>query len=209
MKKFLKILLISLMMIVIVLMFNKKVLGYAHSSHSSHSVHSSHSTPHSTTSHSTPKTTTKSSTSSSKSKTITGYKSGTGKTYTKPKTYTSKYNSSNIKTEITNTNPTKYSSYSSTNIFRPNFWTAMWAFKCMENNNKEVTEQDIVKELEERGYNEEEIQEILKEGEEAKQAEKEEKDKNNKICTKLLIIFGIIALAIIVIFLLAAIFGGF
>ena len=93
---------------------------------------------------STPKTTTHSSTHSSTK--VTG-----AKTYTTPKSFTSKYNSSNIKTEKVNPNPEAYKNFSTTNIFQPNFWTAMWAFQCI-NNNGQATEQDIAKELEERGY---------------------------------------------------------
>lgn len=125
---------------------------------------------------------------SSKS-TVTG-----AKTYTTPKNFTSKYNTSNIKTEKVQ-EASNYSSYSATNMFRPNFWTAMWVFACMNNNSTAVTEQDIAKELEERGYTQEEIQDILKEGEEAKQAQ-EEQDKQDT--TVLFWIIGIIVAVIIV-----------
>ena len=119
--------------------------------------------------------------------------SGT-KTYTTPKNFTSKYNSSNIKTEKVNSNPEVYKNFSSTNIFRPNFWTAMWAFQCI-NNNGEATEQDIAKELEERGYTEEEIKEILNEGEEAKRQVEEEEKNNTKIA---IIIVAVIIVLIII-----------
>lgn len=135
-----------------------------------------------------PKTTTHSSTK------ITG-----AKTYTTPKNFTSKYNSSNIKTEKVNPNPEVYKNFSTTNIFRPNFWTAMWAFQCI-NNNGEATEQDIAKELEERGYTEEEIKEILAEGEEAKKQVVEE-EKNN---TKIAIIICVVLVAIIIIGIILA-----
>lgn len=142
---------------------------------------------------STPKTTTHSSSTHSSTK-ITG-----AKTYTTPKNFTSKYNSSNIKTEKVNPNPEAYKSFSTTNIFRPNFWTAMWAFQCI-NNNGEATEQDIAKELEERGYTEEEIKEILTEGEEAKKQVEEEEKNNTKIA---IIIFAIIVVLIIIAIILA------
>lgn len=97
--------------------------------------------------------------SSSVKSTSSSAKSSTGQKSTTPK-----YNSSNIKTEKINDNPTYYKNYSSTNIFTPNFWMAMWAFQCTHNNTKQVSEQDIAKELEERGYTQEEIKEILAEG---------------------------------------------
>lgn len=78
------------------------------------------------------------------------------KTYTTPP---------NIKTSKVQ-EASNYHNYSSTNVFRPNFWTAMWAFQCMHDNTEEVTEQDIAKELEERGYTQEEIDKILAEGRE-------------------------------------------
>lgn len=133
------------------------VYAKAHSS-----AHSSHSSTHSTT-HST--------------KSITGAKSTPGKTYTTPKSFTSKYNSSNIKTNKVVENPNNYTKYSVSNTFRPNFWTAMWAFQCMHDNTEEVTEQDIAKELEERGYTEDEINEIIQDGENAKQLQSEEEKK--------------------------------
>lgn len=184
-------------LILTIILFSMAIPVYAKAT-----VHvTTHSTPHisthSTTTHSSSSHSTTSS--GSKSRTITGAKSySTPKTYTAPKTYTSKYNSSNIKTQTVNTNPTHFSSYSSTNIFRPNFWTAMWAFNCMKDNgndnSKEVTEQDIAKELEERGYSQDEINEILKDGEKAK----EEINKENE---KFAIIIPIIAIGIFVIFI--------
>ena len=140
--------------------------------------------------HSSAHVSSKSSSSTSKT-TVSG-----AKTYTTPKSFTSKYNSSNIKTEKVVSEPKNYTNYSTNNIFRPNFWTAMWAFQCMNNNSKEVTEQDIAKELEERGYSQEEIQEILKEGEATKQAEDKQNEENNKIVAY--IIAGIIAVIIII-----------
>ena len=143
---------------------------------------------------STPRTSTHSSTHSSTK--ITGTK-----TYTTPKNFTSKYNSSNIKTEKVNPNPEAYKSFSTTNIFRPNFWTAMWAFQCI-NNNGQATEQDIAKELEERGYTEEEIKEILAEGEEAKKQAEEEEKNNTKIA---IIIFAVLVAICIVGLILATV----
>ena len=136
---------------------------------------------------STSKTSTHSSTHSSTK--ITG-----AKTYTTPKNFTSKYNSSNIKTEKVNPNPQHYKNFSTTNIFQPNFWTAMWAFQCISDNG-EATEQDIAKELEERGYTEEEIKEILAEGEEAKKQVEEEEKNNNKIA---IIIFAVVGVLIVI-----------
>lgn len=153
------------------------------------SVHSSVRSTHKTTTHSS----THSSSTHSSTK-VTG-----AKTYTTPKNFTSKYNSSNIKTEKVNPNPEAYKSFSTTNIFRPNFWTAMWAFQCI-NNNGQATEQDIAKELEERGYAEEEIKEILAEGEEAKKQVEEEEKNNTKIA---IIIFAVIAVLIIIGIILA------
>ena len=127
--------------------------------------------------------------------------SGT-KTYTTPKNFTSKYNTSNIKTEKVQES-THYSNYSATNMFRPNFWTAMWLFACMNNNSTAVTEQDIAKELEERGYTQEEIQDILKEGEEAKQAQEEQDKQENDTVAAWIIgilasIIGVTIVAIVV-----------
>lgn len=122
------------------------------------------------------------------------------KKYTTPKTFTSKYNASNIKTEKVNSNPEVYKNFSTSNMFTPNFWTAMWAFQCF-NNNSQVTEQDIAKELEERGYTEEEIKEILAEGEEAKKQVEIEENNNKKILT----IISIVALIIIIILIIAGI----
>lgn len=165
-----KIKLISLIIIGILILGATTVYGRA-------TVHApvSHSTSHAS-SHST-----STSKSSSAKTTIKGYTSHAGKTYTAPKSFSSKYNSSNIKTGTVNSNPSHYTSYSTSNMFRPNFWTAMWAFKCMDNNTKEVTEQDISKELEERGYSQEEIKEILKKGEEAKQAEEQQQKEDIKV----------------------------
>lgn len=147
-----------------------------------------HSSTHITTSHS----------STGKSSSTTKAASAT-KTYTTPKNFVSKYNSSNIKTEKVNSNPTNFEKYSSSNIFKPNFWTSMWLFTCMNNNTKEATEQDIAKELEERGYTEEEVKEILQEGEKAKNAEQEEQ-KNNKIGKET---FGIVCTIILILLIIA------
>ena len=137
--------------------------------HVSHSTSHKSSTSHTTTHSSTPKTTIKS-----------------------YKTFTPKYNASNIKTEKINSNPSNYTKYSSTSLFKPNAWTAMWLFACMNNNSKEVTEQDIAKELEERGYSEEEINSILEEGKQAQKEDAEDEDRNNKIALGIVIIFVIV-----------------
>lgn len=182
-----KIKIISLIIIGILILGATTVYGKA----TAHA-HVSHSTSHAS-SHSTSK-------SSSAKTTIKGYTSHAGKTYTAPKSFSSKYNSSNIKTGTVNSNPSHFTSYSTTNMFRPNFWTAMWAFKCMDNNTKEVTEQDISKELEERGYSQEEIKEILKEGEEAKQAEEQQKKEDDKIFS--IVLICLIAGGIIIVLIL-------
>ena len=143
--------------------------------------------------HSSAHVSSKSSSSTSKT-TVSG-----AKTYTTPKSFTSKYNSSNIKTEKVVSEPKNYTNYSTSNIFRPNFWTTMWAFQCMHDNTEQVTEQDIAKELEERGYSQEEIQEILKEGEEAKQAEEKQNEENNKIVGYIVVgIIGVITITFII-----------
>lgn len=142
--------------------------------------------------HSSHRTSVKSSTSTSAKSTISNAKS-----YATPKNFTSKYNSSNIKTEKIK-EASNYSSYSATNMFTPNFWTAMWLFSCMNNNTRTVTEQDIAKELEERGYTDEEIRDILTEGEEAKLAQQEE-DNN-------VIIWVVIIAVILITFLIVSLF---
>lgn len=186
---------ISLIIIGILILGTTNVYGKASAHSHAHShAHVSHSTSHAS-SHST-----SSSKSSGAKTTIKGYTSHAGKTYTTPKSFSSKYNSSNIKTGTVNSNPSHFTSYGTTNMFRPNFWTAMWAFKCMDNNTKEVSEQDISKELEERGYSQEEIKEILKEGEEAKQAEEQQKKEDDKI--SLIVLICLIAGGIIIVLIL-------
>lgn len=119
------------------------------------------------------------------------------------KTFTSKYNNSNIKTEKVNTNPTNYTNYNTTSIFRPNAWTAMWLFTCMNNNSNEVTEQDIAKELEERGYTQDEIKEILEEGKMAQEEDKKIEAENAAIDSSIgiivLVVLGILLIALFVI----------
>lgn len=68
----------------------------------------------------------------------------------------------------------------------------------MNNNSKEVTEQDIAKELEERGYSEEEINSILEEGKQAQKEDAEDEDRNNKIALGIVIIFVIIVIGMII-----------
>ena len=170
---------IVILSIIILMMLTTSCYAKAHAH-----AHSAHSSSHST-SHSTSKSTGSKSSSTSKSK-ISGVK-----TYSTPKNFKSKYNSSNIKTEKV-TEAKNYSNYSTSNTFRPNFWTAMWAFQCMKNNTNEVTEQDIAKELEERGYSQEEIKEILKEGEQAKNEAEKENKKHVLIAISLISIIGIL-----------------
>lgn len=146
-------------------------------------------------SHSTAKSTSSKSTSSTSSKTTITKP----KTYTTPKTFKSKYNSDNIKKEVVNSTPVNYQKYSTSNMFTPNFWTAMWVFQCMHDNTEQVTEQDIAKELEERGYSEEEINEILAEGEEAKKAVQKEEDEKHQVFIKILAAIAVAALIIILI----------
>lgn len=138
---------ISLTIIMLILL---TTVIYARGAHSSaHSSHTSH-----TSTHSTKSTSSTSKVSSSSSKTVSGAKTA-NKTYTK----------SNIKTEKVNNNASYYKNYSSSNFFTPNAWFLLWALQPHgSGTNGEVTEQDIAKELEERGYSQEEIQEILKEG---------------------------------------------
>lgn len=145
-----------------------------------------HVSAHSSTHVSTPKSATSKST-------ING-----AKTYTTPKSFTSKYNASDIKTEKVQES-VHYSNYNSSNIFKPNFWTAMWAFQCMHDNTEEVTEQDIAKELEERGYSQEEIQDILKEGEQAKEEIQLQKEEENKF-TRCMLIFLFIIIVLTIFF---------
>ena len=144
---------------------------------------------HSSTSH-----TTSSAKSYSGVKNISGYK-----------TFTPKYNSSNIKTEKVNDNPTYYKNYSSTNMFTPNAWTAMWAFQCIHDTAEQVSEQDIAKELEERGYTQEEIDEILAEGRMAQEEDKQVIEEQEKIENIFVIICIVILVALIVGFIIMAI----
>lgn len=144
---------------------------------------------HSSTSH-----TTSSAKSYSGVKNISGYK-----------TFTPKYNSSNIKTEKVNDNPTYYTNYSSTNMFTPNVWTAMWAFQCIHDSTEQVSEQDIAKELEERGYKPEEIDEILAEGRMAQEEDKQVIEEQEKIKNIFVIICIVILVALIVGFIIMAI----
>ena len=177
---------IMILTIVVLIALTTAVVANGRGHASGHA--SSHSSSHSSSSKSS---------SGSSSKTITGAKS-----YTAPKNFTSKYNSSNIKTEKVQ-EATHYNNYSTSNFFTPNFWTAMWAFQCIHDSTEKVTEQDIAKELEERGYSQEEIQEILKEGEQAKVAEEEQ---NKKDSTMLWWILGALVIGIIIVISLALIF---
>ena len=170
----------------IIMLLALTTISYASVAHTAHV--SSHSSVH---------------TISRASSTIKSTVSG-AKTYTTPKSFTSKYNSSNIKTEKVVSEPKNYTNYSTSNIFRPNFWTAMWAFQCMHDNTEQVTEQDIAKELEERGYTQEEIQEILQEGEQAKEEAQKQEDEENKLFTYIGI--GIAVSSLIILFVVLGIY---
>ena len=171
---------IVILSIIILMMLTTSCYAKAHAHAHAHSVHSSgHSTSHST----------------SKSK-ISG-----AKKYSTPKSFKGKYNSSNIKTEKV-TEAKNYSNYSTSNTFRPNFLTDIWAFQCMKNNSQEVTEQDIAKELEERGYSQEEIKEILKEGEQAKEEIEKEAENKKETAKKIATISIIILISILLILLI-------
>lgn len=139
----------------------------------------------------------KSTSTSTKSSSTSGVKNISGY-----KSFTPKYNSSNIKTEKINSNPVNYMNYSSTNMFTPNVWTAMWAFQCIHDSTEQVSEQDIAKELEERGYTKEEIDEILAEGRMAQEEDKQVKEQEEKVLTYiligLLVAIGIFAIWVIV-----------
>lgn len=170
-------LLITTVLLIVIIGIPCISIGRAHTS--SHS--SSRSISHSVKS-STPKTTTKSTSSSVKSstpKTSTTKSSTTGKTYTTTKSTSSnrttvKHNTVKPRqntggTTIINNNPTYYSSYSTgysypitNSIFQ--YYMLNEIFKDKES----VTEKDIVKALEEKGYSKEEVDQIL---DEAKQEE--------------------------------------
>ena len=148
------------------------VYGRAHTSvHSSTHVTTHSTTVHSSTPHSsTSSSTTKSTTSSSTGKTYTTTKSNTGRT-----TVTHEIVKPKESTTIVNNNPTYYTSYStqpsyslSNSIF--NYYMLSEIFK--DKDKDKVSEQDIAKALEEKGYTEEETKQIL---DEAKTEEKENK----------------------------------
>ena len=132
--------------------------------------------------------------STSATKSVTGYK-----------TFTPKYNSSNIKTEKVNGEPTRYTSYSSTNMFTPNAWTAMWALQCMHDATEQVSEQDIAKELEERGYTQQEVDEILQEGRLAQEEDKQKKEQIDNAVKWILIIMGTMIAIVIILVVISAI----
>lgn len=152
--------------------------GRAHTS-----VHSStHTSVHSSVKASTPTSSSKSSSvSSSTPKTTTS--SSTGKTYTTTKSEIGRttVNHETVKpkesTTIVNNNPTYYTNYStqpsyslSNSIF--NYYMLSEIFKDKDKEKDKVSEQDIVKALEEKGYSKEEIDQIL---DEAKTEENENK----------------------------------
>ena len=185
MKKNFKRIISSLLVVFIgiCLILPTNVYGRAHTS-----VHSStHTSVHSSVKASTPSTTTKSSsssvkastpTSSSKSSSVssstpkTTTSSSTGKTYTTTKSETGRttVNHETVKpkesTTIVNNNPTYYTNYStqpsyslSNSIF--NYYMLSEIFKDKDKEKDKVSEQDIVKALEEKGYSKEEIDKIL------------------------------------------------
>ena len=189
MKNKLEKILAILILAVMLCFISTEVLARAHtSSHSSSSHSSSHSSSSSSVKSSTPKSSSsssKSSTSSSssgssvKSSTPKTTSSKTGKTYTTSKNSESNRTTINHETvqpksgtegkTIINNNPTYYSNYSTgysypltNSIFQ--FYMLSEIFEGKE----EVTEQDVAKALEEKGYTKEEVDQIL---DEAKQEE--------------------------------------
>lgn len=180
MKKNFKRIISSLLVVFIgiCLILPTNVYGRAHTS-----VHSStHTSVHSSVKASTPTSSSKSSSvSSSTPKTTTS--SSTGKTYTTTKSETGRtiVNHETVKpkesTTIVNNNPTYYTNYStqpsyslSNSIF--NYYMLSEIFKDKDKEKDKVSEQDIVKALEEKGYSKEEIDKIL---DEAKTEENENK----------------------------------
>lgn len=140
------------------------------STSSSRSVKSS--TPSSTSKSSTSSSTSKSSTSSSTGKTYTTTKSNSGRTTIKHETVKPKESKT-----IVNNNPTYYINYStqpsyslSNSIF--NYYMISEIFKDKDKEKDKISEQEIVKALEEKGYTEEEVKQIL---DEAKTEEQENK----------------------------------
>lgn len=152
-------------------------------------VHSSggHSSSHSSVKASTPKSSTKSSTSSSVKastpKSSTTKSSTTGKSYSTTKSEsgrtTVKHETVKPKTDSTgkstviNNNPTYYTNYS-TNTSYP-LTNSIFQFYMLDqifSDKEEVTEQEIAKALEERGYTKEEVDQII---DEAKTEEQENK----------------------------------
>lgn len=189
MKKIKTIILIIIMGICLILPI--KVYGRAHTSvHSStHSTTVHSSTPKSSTSSShsvkssTPSSKSKSSTSTSTQSSKSTKSTSTGKTYTTTKSdsgrTTIKHETVKPKesTTIVNNNPTYYTNYStqpsyslSNSIF--NYYMISEIFKDKDKEKDKISEQEIVKALEEKGYTEEEIKQIL---DEAKTEEKENK----------------------------------
>lgn len=177
-KKFLKLIATIFLCIILIISNVPIVYGRAHSSgaRSSHSSVKS-STPKSSSSSksrtvksSTPKSsTTKSKTSG---KTYTTTKSSTGRTTVEHSTVKPKTNSEG-KSTIVNNNPTYYTNYSTdtsypitNSIFQ--FYILSEIFSDKEN----VSEQDIVKALEERGYTQEEVNQILDEAKAEEEANK-------------------------------------
>ena len=74
----------------------------------------------------------------------------------------------------------------------------MWAFQCIHDSTEQVSEQDIAKELEERGYTAKEIGEILAEGRMAQEEDKQVIEEQEKI-TNCIVIGSVVILVIIII----------
>lgn len=161
--------------------FPKGVKAKVHTSHhtsvhsSSHSSKSHISTPKSSTlssgkskSSTSSHTTSSKATSSSSGKSYTTTKSSTGRTTVTHETVKPKTSES-----IVNNNPTYYKNYSTTSRYPlTNSIFTYYMISSMFNNKKDVSEQDVAKALEEKGYSEEETKQIL---DEAKTEEKENK----------------------------------
>lgn len=176
---------ISLIVIILIgglyTVFPKNVKAKIHTSHhtsihsSSHSSKSHISTPKSSTSSSSKsKSSTSSHTTSSKAKSsssgksYTTTKSSTGRTTVTHETVKPKTNES-----IVNNNPTYYKNYSTTSRYSlTNSIFTYYMISSMFKNKNDVSEQDVAKALEEKGYSEEETKQIL---DEAKTEESENK----------------------------------
>lgn len=181
MKKIINIISIIATVFIIIGITNTTVYARAHSS----GARSSGS--HTSVKASTPKSTTKGSTSSSVKastpKTGTSKSSTTGKSYTTTKSNTGRTTvkhetvkprtDSSGKSTIVNNNPTYYTTYRTDTSYP--LTNSIFQFYMLDQiffDKEEVTEQDIAKALEERGYTKEEVDQIL---DEAKTEEQENK----------------------------------